>query len=69
MAINLRGVGKVEPKATAWVLSGDPKAVNTIEEPTKITPREEAVTDASASFHRVCPPHSFTLMRLTASPQ
>ena len=69
MALNLRGAGTVEPKGAAWVLSGDPKAANTVEEPTNIAPREEAVTDASASFHRSVPPHSFTLMRLTASPR
>jgi alpha-L-arabinofuranosidase len=69
MAINVRGVGSVEPTATAFVLSGEPKAVNTVDEPTNITPKREAVTDASSSFHRTFPPHSFTLLRLTASPK
>jgi alpha-N-arabinofuranosidase len=67
--INLRGVGRVEPKGIAWVLTGDPKAANTVDEPTKIAPKEEAVIDASASFHRTFPPHSFTLMRLNALAQ
>lgn len=69
IAVNLRGVGTVDRNATAWILSGDPKAQNTIDEPTKIFPRQEALTDASASFHRTFPSHSFTLIRLIASPQ
>ncbi|HTK76808.1 MAG TPA: alpha-L-arabinofuranosidase C-terminal domain-containing protein, partial [Gemmataceae bacterium] len=55
MAINLRGVGRVQPAGTATVLTGDPKAVNTIDQPTNVVPKEEAVTDASASFHRTFP--------------
>jgi alpha-N-arabinofuranosidase len=68
MAINLRGAGRVQPAGTATVLAGDPKAVNTIEQPTNVVPKEEAVTGASASFRRTFPPHSFTLLRLDASP-
>ncbi len=69
VAINLRGAGNVNPAGTAIVLSGDPKAQNTIDEPTKIAPKQESVTDASTSFHRAVPPHSFTLIRLIASPK
>jgi alpha-N-arabinofuranosidase len=70
IAITLRGVGRVEPGGTATVLTaGDPKAVNTIDQPTNIVPKEEPVTDASASFRRTFPPYSFTLLRLTAAPQ
>jgi alpha-L-arabinofuranosidase len=68
MAINLRGAGHVDPNGTATVLAGDPRAVNTVEQPTNVAPESEAVTDASASFRRTFPPHSFTLLRLTASP-
>jgi alpha-N-arabinofuranosidase len=69
MSINLHGAANVNASGTALVLSGDPKAVNTIDEPTKVSPREENVTDASASFHRTFPAHSFTLIRLSATPQ
>ena len=71
MSINLRGAGRVDPAGTATVLSGDPKAVNTLDQPTHIAPRQEPLTDASASFSRSFPPHSFTILRLlmTAPPR
>ena len=69
MAILLHGVGKVEPKGVATVIAGDPKAVNTAAQPTNIAPKQEGITNASSSFHRTFPPHSFTLLRLTAKPQ
>ena len=37
-AINLRGVASVDPAGTATVLAGDLKAVNTLDEPTKVAP-------------------------------
>jgi alpha-N-arabinofuranosidase len=69
MAINLQGVGRVDPGGTATVLSGDPNAVNTLDQPTNIAPVQDTVTDAAASFRRTFPPHSFTVLRLTATPQ
>jgi alpha-N-arabinofuranosidase len=68
MAINLHGAGKVDPKGTAIVLMGDPNAVNTVEQPANIAPKQSALTGVSASFHRTFPPHSFTLLRLSAQP-
>ncbi len=65
MTINVRGAGKVASKATAIVLTRDPTAVNTVEQPTNVTPKQETITNASKSFKRVFPPHSFTLLRLT----
>jgi alpha-L-arabinofuranosidase len=50
----------------AIVLSGDPTAQNSIEEPTKIAPKEEALTGLGATFHRTFPAHSFTLIRIPA---
>ncbi|MBV9849811.1 MAG: hypothetical protein JO250_09085 [Armatimonadetes bacterium] len=64
MAIHLRGARRVNPSGTAIVLTGDPTAQNTIDQPTNVAPNQEAVTDASASFHRTFPPHSLTLLRL-----
>jgi len=69
MAINLRGAGNVNPAAKVIVLSGDPKGQNTVDEPTKFSPKEEPLANASPSFHRTCAPYSFTLIRLVASPQ
>jgi alpha-L-arabinofuranosidase len=68
MAINLQGVERVDPSGAAFVLSGDPKAVNTLDRPMNIAPTEERVTDASASFRRTFLPYSFTILRLTATP-
>ena len=66
MAIHLRGAKRVSPRGTALVLMGDPDAVNTLDQPTRVVPKREAVTNASASFHRTFPPHSLTLLRLQA---
>jgi alpha-L-arabinofuranosidase len=67
LAITLRGVTRVEPKGTAIVLAGDPSAMNSVDEPRKVAPRQEAVTNAAPSFHRTFPPHSLTILRLTAT--
>jgi alpha-N-arabinofuranosidase len=69
LAINLRGAGNVNATGTAIVLCGDPKGQNTVDEPTKFSPKEEPLANASASFHRTFPPYSFTLIRLMASPK
>lgn len=67
MAIRLRGVGRVDSKGTATVLAGDPTAINSVEQPMNIAPKQETVTDASSSFHRTFPPHSLTILRLKTS--
>ncbi|HEX4797560.1 MAG TPA: alpha-L-arabinofuranosidase C-terminal domain-containing protein [Humisphaera sp.] len=70
VAINLRGVGTVAGSATAIVLAGDdPKAGNTLENPTGISPKQAKIANASASFHHTLPPYSFTLLRLNAEQQ
>jgi alpha-L-arabinofuranosidase len=68
MAIHLSGVGKVNPNGTATILMGDPNAVNTIDQPTNVVPKQETITNAATSFRRMFPPHSLTLLRLTATP-
>ena len=65
--LNLQGAGSIDPNGKAWVLAGEPKDANTVEEPTKVAPKEEVVTGASASFKRTFPPHSLTLMRIKAA--
>jgi alpha-N-arabinofuranosidase len=62
--VNLRGVDRVEPTASALVLTGDPAAVNSVDEPQKVAPKQEMVTGASASFRHTFPPHSLTILRL-----
>jgi alpha-N-arabinofuranosidase len=65
--VNLRGAGTVSPTAKAWVMSGQPRDQNTIDEPTKIAPQAQDVTDAGPTFHRTFPAHSLTLIRLSAT--
>jgi alpha-L-arabinofuranosidase len=67
--LNLHGAAQITAAAKAIVLSGNPTDVNTIDEPTKVAPKEEAVTDAAASFHRTFPANSLTLLRISATPQ
>jgi alpha-L-arabinofuranosidase len=64
VSLDLRGVGGVEPNGTAFVLSGEPSAVNTVDDPMRVSPRKETILDASLSFSRVFPPRSFTILRL-----
>ena len=65
--VNVRGVDRIEPNGTALVLAGDPTAVNTVDEPKKVAPRQEAVAGTSTSFRHTFPPHSFTILRLKTS--
>lgn len=65
-AIQLRGVTSVAPEGKAIVLtSASPQDQNTIAEPDKVLPKEEAITNASSIFHRQFPAHSVTVLRLT----
>ena len=66
--VNLRGVGSVEPTGTALVLTGDPTAVNTLDEPRRVDVKRESVAGTSASFRHTFPPHSLTVLRLKRSP-
>jgi alpha-L-arabinofuranosidase len=68
-AVNVRGVAGVEPNGTAIVLTGNPGDVNSVSEPRKVAPHEESIPDASTSFHRTFPAHSFTILRLKTAPQ
>lgn len=65
--LNLIGAGQIQPEGKAIVLSGDPKAVNTIDQPMLISPKEEPIADVSASFRQEFPPHSLTLLRLNVT--
>ncbi len=69
MTINLHGVGRIDPSGTATVLTGDPEGVNSLDQPMNIAPKQDTVTGASASFRRTFPSHSFTVLRLTATPK
>ena len=64
--VNLKGATAVDPTGKAFVLTGQPKDENTVEQPDKVAPKTEALDGAAASFKRTFPPHSLTLMRVKA---
>ncbi len=66
--LNLRGAS-VSANGKAIVLAGNPKDVNTVQEPTKVAPKEEPLTNAAGMFEREFPAHSLTLLRIGASPK
>jgi alpha-L-arabinofuranosidase len=63
--IHLKNASQVGP-GKAIVLAGEPSAVNSIEKPTNVAPKEEALTNASNSFKRTFPAYSVTLLRFPA---
>ena len=67
MAIDLRGISRVEPNGTAIVLTGEPGSVNSLDEPLKVAPKQETLSGAASSFHRTLPAHSLTILRLKTS--
>ena len=65
--IELHGVQSVGPEAKLTLLGGDPADINTIQSPTKVAPKEEMISSASATMQRTFPPYSLTLLRLKVS--
>lgn len=66
-SIGIHGVQGMEPNGTAIVLTGEASAMNSINEPRKVAPQEEPLMNASTSFRRTFPAHSFTILRLKTS--
>ena len=62
--LNLAGMARVAPQATAEVLTGDPNAMNSLAEPARIVPRQEAISNAAPSFEHEFPGSSVTVLRL-----
>lgn len=56
---------KVSPDGTMIVLSGDPKSVNNLAEPLKISPVTTKLTGLTPSITQTLAPHSVTVLRLT----
>jgi alpha-L-arabinofuranosidase len=50
----------------AIVLSGEPTAVNSIEKPTNVVPKEEPLLVPAATFTHTFPPYSVTILRFPA---
>jgi alpha-N-arabinofuranosidase len=61
--IDLHGATEVERSASLQVLAGQPKDVNTIEEPRKIFPQSADIDDAGPSFLHEFPAYSISVFR------
>ncbi|MEU7939560.1 Ig-like domain repeat protein [Microbispora bryophytorum] len=58
------GTAPIAPKAVVTSLTGDPAAVNSLTEPTRIAPVEQEVSGFSSAFTYDFPAHSVTFIRL-----
>jgi len=56
--------GSVEKDGTMTILTGDPKAVNTLAEPKKVVPVTTKVNDFGKEFRKTLPAHSVTVLRV-----
>jgi alpha-L-arabinofuranosidase len=66
--INLAGVGKLTGPAQVTVLtSANPKDENTLDEPTKVSPKTELLKLNGSHFTRAFPGNSFTVLRIPAA--
>ncbi len=67
-AINLNGVGKLAGDAQAIVLSSDNQAdENSLENPTKVSPKSESVQIPGPKFARTLSGNSLTILRISVS--
>jgi alpha-L-arabinofuranosidase len=62
--INLDGAVSVNPYGKSIALSGDPLAVNTIDNPTNVAPKTTKITNAGKSFPHTFPAHSVNVLRV-----
>jgi alpha-L-arabinofuranosidase len=63
--IHLKNASQVG-QGKAIVLTGAPSAVNSVEQPTNVAPKEELLTNTAESFARTFPAYSVTLLRFPA---
>jgi alpha-L-arabinofuranosidase len=64
--IKLDGAKNVAPQASVEVLSGQPRDVNTLENPTKVAPQQSTIENAAASFTHELPAYSVNVIRFKA---
>jgi alpha-L-arabinofuranosidase len=64
--VNLDGVKSAGRDLDLEVLAGQPADVNTIDEPTKLSPKKQSINVAGTSFTHEFPAHSVTVLRLKA---
>jgi hypothetical protein len=60
-------VQSVGPQAKLTVLRGQPGDTNSLNAPMKVAPKEEVISNASATMQRTFPPYSLTFLRLKVS--
>jgi alpha-L-arabinofuranosidase len=64
--VKLAGIKGIKPNARAIVLtSGSPDDENTLEDPSKVKPREESLRLSGPSFEHTFPAWSFTVLRVS----
>ena len=66
LALSLAGANVQAQKARRITLAGRPDDVNTMEEPHKIAPKEDALDIPGAVSHVTLPAHSLTILRIKA---
>ena len=64
--INLTGVQSIARDGELEVIAGQPTDVNTVDEPTKLSPKKEMIEIAGTSFVHEFPAQSVTVQRLKA---
>lgn len=62
MTVELAGV-TVKSQATGQVMSADPAAVNSVENPLNVAPKDFTITNASSSWNHTFPGNSVTVIR------
>ena len=66
VALTLAGTQVAAQKARRILLAGLPDDVNTLEEPLRVSPKEDTVELAGAASQVSLPPHSLTVLRVKA---
>jgi alpha-N-arabinofuranosidase len=67
MDITLQGVTRVDPGATGWTLTGNPADVNSVANPTLVSPKEFKINNAASKFTYTLPPQSVVVLRVKAN--
>jgi alpha-L-arabinofuranosidase len=61
--VNLDGIGAIKPVAARTILAGDPKAEDTLSNPSAVLPKTDEI-QVGSSFTTSLPPHSLTVIRI-----
>jgi alpha-L-arabinofuranosidase len=64
MRVSIDGAGRVARRGSATVLTGDPTAQNTVDDPTRVAPVTRSMGGLGSAFSTQFPAHSVTVIRL-----